>query len=92
MLLFIGAGRRLLAYDLKLPARLWEDAADMGFCSWSVYPDPVLIAAELELAAWDRGGRKLWSRFVEPPWTFRVVDDKVHIDVVGKRTEVSLLG
>jgi hypothetical protein len=29
-LLFIGAGRRLLAYDLKLPARLWEDAADMG--------------------------------------------------------------
>jgi hypothetical protein len=91
-LLFIGAGRRLLAYDLKLPARLWEDAADMGFWSWSVCPDAVLMAAELELAAWDRSGRKLWSRFVEPPWTFQVVEDKVHVYVMGKRTEVPLLG
>ena len=91
-LLFIGAGTRLLAYDLNRPARLWEDAADIGFWSWSVYPNAVLMAAELELAAWDRTGRKLWSRFVEPPWTFRVVDDKVHLDVMGKHTEFSLLG
>jgi len=91
-LLFIGAGTRLLAYDLKHRARLWEDAADMGFWSWSVYPNAVLMAAELELAAWDRTGRKLWSRFVEPPWSFRVVDDKVHLDVMGKHTEFSLLG
>jgi hypothetical protein len=26
------------------------------------------MAAELELAAWDVGGDKLWSRIVEPPW------------------------
>jgi hypothetical protein len=50
------------------------------------------MAAELELAAWDRSGRKLWSRFVEPPWTFQVVEDKVHVYVMGKRTEVPLLG
>lgn len=91
-LLFIGAGTRLLAYDLKGLARLWEDAADMGFWSWSVYPDAVLMAAELELAAWDRSGRKLWSRFVEPPWTFQVVNDEVHLDVMGERTEFPLLG
>jgi hypothetical protein len=90
-LLFVGAGTRLLAYDLKRPARLWEDAADMGFWSWSVYPNAVLMAAELELAAWDRTGRKLWNRFVEPPWTFQVVNDKVHLDVMGERTEFPLL-
>src|SRR5215470_12771084 len=29
--LFVGAGRRLLGYDLSRPARLWEDQADFGF-------------------------------------------------------------
>ncbi len=29
--LFIGAGRRLLCYDLTRPARLWEDEAECGF-------------------------------------------------------------
>jgi hypothetical protein len=64
----------------------------MGFWSWSVCPNAVLMAAELELAAWDRTGRKLWSRFVEPPWTFQVVNDEVHLDVMGERTEFPLLG
>ena len=26
---FVGAGERLLAYDLLAPKRLWEDAADV---------------------------------------------------------------
>lgn len=33
--LFIGAGERLLAYDLRSAVRLWEDSADMGFWGWS---------------------------------------------------------
>ena len=33
-LLLIGAGERLLAYDLAKPARLWEDKADTGFWRW----------------------------------------------------------
>jgi hypothetical protein len=33
-LLFIGAGERLLAYDLLGPTRLWEDHADTGFHAW----------------------------------------------------------
>ena len=28
--LFVGAGERLLAYDLARPARLWEDVADVA--------------------------------------------------------------
>ena len=34
-ILFIGAGERLLAYNLKKPERLWEDAADIGFWDWT---------------------------------------------------------
>ena len=30
-LVFIGAGKRLLCYDIKKRQKLWEDAADCGF-------------------------------------------------------------
>jgi hypothetical protein len=70
--LFLGAGRRLLGYDLSGPARLWEDEADCGFWAWSRYGGVVLMMAELELAAWTVEGQKLWSRFADPPWEYRV--------------------
>jgi hypothetical protein len=87
-MLFIGAGRRLLAYDLLGPARLWEDQAECGFWSWSRHGSTVFMAAELELAAWDVSGRKLWSRFVEPPWHFSVADETVTVDVMGSLSNV----
>lgn len=31
-----------------------------------------VIPADLELAAWDIDGTKLWSRFVEPPLSYSV--------------------
>jgi hypothetical protein len=88
--LFIGAGRRLLAYDLCRPARLWEDEADCGFWSWSRHGSVVLMAAELELAAWDLSDRKLWSRFVEPPWTYTVAGGIVTLDVTGVVSRIHL--
>lgn len=90
-ILFIGAGRRILAYDLSGPTRMWEDDAEMGFWSWHVYPSVVLMSAELEFAAWDRTGRKLWTRFAEPPWTFKVIDGTVQLDIMGTETEFPLL-
>ncbi|MBN9160613.1 MAG: hypothetical protein J0I07_06600 [Myxococcales bacterium] len=81
--LFLGAGERLLAYDLRTPKRLWEDAAEMGFWSWARHDDVVVISAELEIAAWNLEGRKLWSRFVEPPWEYRVENGLVRLDVMG---------
>jgi hypothetical protein len=85
--LFVGAGTRLLAYALRgRPRRLWEDAADMGFWHWSVHRPAVLMAAELELAAWTRDGRKLWTTFAEPPWSYRVAGESVQLDVMGKKT------
>jgi len=88
--LFIGAGTRLLAYDLEGPRRLWEDTADYGFWSWDRHGEVVLMSAELELAAWDTAGRKLWTTFVEPPWSYRVVADTVHLDVMGRESQFPL--
>lgn len=85
--LFLGAGRRLLAYDLSVPSRLWEDEADCGFLSWSRYGGVVLMMAELELAAWTADGRKLWSRFADPPWEYRVDGPAVVVtDLSGSAT------
>jgi hypothetical protein len=89
--LFVGAGCRLLAYDLSDPARLWEDEANTGFWFWSRYGEAVLMAAELELAAWDVRGAKLWSRFVEPPWEYRVEGATVAVDVMGRVSRFDIL-
>jgi hypothetical protein len=88
--LFLGAGERLLAYDLKTPCRLWEDSADTGFWGWAQHSDVVVMSAELELAAWTTSGDKLWTTFVEPPWTYSVEDDTVRLDVMGKERTFSL--
>jgi hypothetical protein len=88
--MFVGAGERLLAYDLATRERLWEDSADTGFWSWARHEDVVVMSAELEIAGWDLHGRKLWSRFVEPPWDYAVVDDVVHLDIMGAKSEFDL--
>lgn len=85
-ILLLGAGKRLLAYDLRTPRRLWEDVADVGFWGWKRHGDVVLMSAELELAAWDVRGRKLWSTFVEPPWNYQVRDAQVELEVMGKKS------
>jgi hypothetical protein len=82
--LFVGAGTRLVAYTLGANIeRLWEDQAEMGFWRWQLVRDRVIMSAELELAAWDTSGRKLWTTFVEPPWTYDVEGDSVRLDVMG---------
>jgi hypothetical protein len=86
--LFAGAGTRLLAYALAdRPERLWEDTADLGFWDWSVHRSAVLMAAELELAAWTLAGEKLWETFVEPPWSYRVTGERVQLDVMGRKSQ-----
>ena len=87
--LFVGAGERLLAYDLAHPARLWEDVADTGFWSWARYGEVVIMSAELELAAWNLEGTKLWTTFVEPPWSYEVTDEVLKLDIMGVKSEFS---
>ena len=84
-LLFVGAGTRLLAYDLKVPGRLWEGLLSFSFRGWQRHWDFVVMASERELAAWDLYGRKKWSARVEPPWSYRVERNEVHVDMRGQR-------
>ena len=88
--LFVGAGRRLLAYTLDGPRRLWEDEAETGFWGWQRHHDGVLMSAELELAAWDITGTKLWTTFVEPPWSYNVAGYDVRLDVMGRESSFPL--
>ncbi len=89
--LFVGARERLLAYDLAHPARLWEDVADY-FCRWARYGEVVIMEAELELAAWNLEGTKLWTTVVEPPWSYEVTDDVLKLDIMGVESEFPLRG
>src|SRR5262245_27941237 len=87
--LFIGAGTRLLGYQLD-DSEAWQrsfvDEAEVGFLSWRQHGDVVLMSAELELAAWTVDGEKLWRTFVEPPWSYAMIGDDVHLDVMGERS------
>ncbi len=82
-LVFLGAGERLLCYDLEGKARLWEDETGCGFWSWSKSGSYVLMSAELEFGVWNESGKKLWSTFVEPPWSFAIEEQTVELDVMG---------
>lgn len=82
-LLFLGVGERLLAYNLNPPARLWEDSTDCGIWRWDRRGDYVILSGELELATWDIRGKKRWSMYVEPPWGYSVVGDRIRLDVMG---------
>lgn len=90
-LLFVGSGERLLAYDLKAPARLWEDRVLAGFHHWQRHGDVILMSAELDLFALDLRGTKLWSAYVEPPWEYRVDAGLVYLDVMGTTSSFPLL-
>jgi hypothetical protein len=83
--LFIGAGTRLIAYQARSGPwrRCWVDEAECGFWSWRQHDDVVIMSAELELAAWRADGTKLWTTFVEPPWSYQVVSDQIALEVMG---------
>jgi len=88
--LFAGEHRAVWAYDLRQPTRLWTDTAELGFLGWQRHGEVVVMSAELELAAWDLQGHKLWSTFVEPPYDYVVADDTVHLTVMDVRTTFPL--
>lgn len=90
-ILMLGAGERLLAYTLDPPRLLWEDSVDFGFWGWEQHDNVIVMAAELEMAAWNTEGQKLWSHFVEPPWTYYVEDSIVFLDIMGSESSFPLI-
>ena len=89
-LLLIGAGVRLLEYDIRFPERLWEGRAEFGFWAFARHGDVILMLDELELAAWTTESHKLWTVFVEPPWTYTVSGQTVTLDVMGQVRSLDL--
>lgn len=83
--LFVGAGERILGYDLERVERLWQERTDVGFWGWQRHGEVVVMSAERELAAWDLAGTKLWSAAVEPPWSYSVDGPTLALDVLGRR-------
>ena len=88
--LFLGAGRRLLGYQLDPPRRLFEETVEAGFWEWARHGDVVLMSGELDLAAWDLSGKKLWAMPLQPAWQYHVESGLVHLNVGGRRTAFPL--
>jgi hypothetical protein len=89
---FVGAGTRLLCYrtDDGRWVRQRQDDAEIGFWGWRLHGEVVVMSAELELAAWTTAGEKLWTTFVEPPWSYSVEGSTVRLDVMGEISEFPL--
>lgn len=88
--LFLGAGTTVLVYDLKGARQLSRYDLKVGFWGWERHADVILMLAELELAAWSLRGEMTWSTFVEPPWSCRVMDGRLQLDVMGKLSQFDL--
>ncbi|RUM23850.1 hypothetical protein EFQ99_17765 [Rhizobium vallis] len=89
-ILFIGAGERLVGYNVESGERVFEDRTDYGFWGWTRQGDYILMSAELEFGVWRTTGEKLWSTFVEPPWSFNVSGENVELDIMGQRKTLRL--
>src|SRR5258708_17236896 len=82
-MLFLGAGERVLTYRLAPVEKVGQESAELGFQAFERYGQFVIMRAELEVAVWTIQGKKQWSQFVEPPWTYRVEQDAMSVDVMG---------
>jgi hypothetical protein len=83
--LLVGAGMHILAYGLSPVRRISEDVTEAGFLAWRRHGDIVIMSGELELelAGWSVQGQKLWSTFVEPPWSYEIDGDLLVLNVMG---------
>lgn len=88
--LFLGFGTRLMAYDLASPKRIWSEFTEFGFLRWRQHNDVVVMSGELEIAAWSTKGEKLWSKYVEPPWSYEIADNDVFLDVMGRESQFNI--
>ncbi len=59
-----------------------QDSAGLGFHAFERYGPYVIMCAELEVGAWTIQGKRQWSQFVEPPWTYRVEKGTLSVDVI----------
>lgn len=80
-MLFIGAGERILIYDLKEIKKFDEDYNYPGFLEWIRYKEYIFMLAELEVGCWRITGEKMWNRFAEPPYNITFENDSIIIQM-----------
>lgn len=88
--LFVGCAESLAVYDLEKAERTHLDLTPYAFVSWSRHDDVIVMCGELEVAAYDLTGKRLWAATIEPPWDFGVNGDTMFTIVMGHKTEFSL--
>ncbi|HVJ86552.1 MAG TPA: hypothetical protein VM452_12965 [Caulifigura sp.] len=76
--LFVGASPTIAVYDVATPRRLVHDN-DIWFYDWARHGDIVLMSSEMELAGFSLDGDRLWTEYIDPPWSMRVENDVVEI-------------
>ena len=87
---FIGAGTTVLCFSMAPIAKLDHREVEVGFWSWVRYGAKVIMCSELEFAVWNIHGKKLWSQFVEPPWSYEIQGEIVVLEVMGFQKRVNL--
>ena len=81
-IMFFGAGDIVQIWQLSPYKKIHEESPECGFWGWSTHNDLVIMTGELELAAWNNLGEKLWSKFVEPPWYYEVQEETITTNVM----------
>ena len=87
--LFVGANPTIAVYDVATARRLVRDN-DTWFYDWARHGDIVLMSSEMELAGYSLDGDRLWTEYIDPPWSTRVVNDVVEIEGDGAKSRLSL--
>ncbi|WP_198104516.1 hypothetical protein, partial [Clostridioides difficile] len=80
----------LAIYDLEKVECTHLDLTPYAFTSWSRHEDIVVMSGELEIAAYDLRGQRLWAATIEPPWDYGVQGDSMFTIAMGHKTEFPL--
>jgi len=89
-LVFLGLGEEAFSFSLDPVGLIAREEVQCGFWGWSRHGDTVVMSAELEIAGWSPAGNKIWSRFVEPPWSYQVLGEIIELDVMGTKKSLYL--
>lgn len=89
-ILFIGAGQTVLVYDLLSMSKVDEDYYNEGVLGWLQHENYVFLLAECDVACWDNTGKKLWERFVDPPYEVIPNGDKVKLKMLDESIEFEI--
>jgi hypothetical protein len=88
--LFVGCAESLAVYDLEKAERAHLDLTPYAFTSFNRHGDVVVMSGELEIAAYDLRGQRLWAATIEPPWDYGVQGDTMFTIAMGHKTEFPL--